>query len=58
MRAVSGPWWRCEPRRGYISYRVIDMATGLRVLCAPPKSILAAAQARMPRVMSERSACS
>ena len=54
LRPVGGPWWRCEPRRGYVSYRVIDEATGALVLCAPPKTILDEARKLLPRVRSER----
>ena len=54
LRAVGGPYWVCEPRRGYVSYRVLDAGTRERVMCAPAKSILAAAQEATPRMLSGR----
>ena len=55
LRPVGGPWWRCEPRAGYISYRVYAEPAGERVMCGPPKTILAMAAASLPRVLSLRS---
>ena len=56
LRAVGGPWWRCEPRIGYIADRVYDQATGALVMCAPPKTILRAATAMVARRLGERAA--
>ena len=56
LRAVGGPWWRCEPRAGYIADRVYDQATGELVMCAPPKTILRAATAMVARRLGERAA--
>lgn len=56
LRPVGGPWWRCEPRAGYISSRVYAEPGGERVMCGPPKTILARAAALLPRCLSERSA--
>lgn len=56
LRPVGGPWWRCEPRIGYVSYRVYVETTGERVMCGPPKTILAAAAAKLGRPQSARSA--
>ena len=55
LRPVGGPWWRCEPRIGYVSYRVYVEPTGERVMCAPPKTILAKASSQLPRPLSQRS---
>jgi hypothetical protein len=56
LRPIGGPWWRCEPRIGYISYLVYAEPGGERVMCGPPKTILARAAALLPRVMSARAA--
>lgn len=56
LRAVGGPWWRCEPCAGYIADRVYDQATGEPVMRAPPKTILNAAVRATPRRMGERAA--
>lgn len=49
LRPIGGPWWRCEPRRGFVSYRVYAEPAGERVMCAPPKTILSSAAARLPK---------
>lgn len=43
LRPVGGPWWRCEPRAGYVSYRVYAEPAGERVMCSTPKTIIARA---------------
>lgn len=42
--------WRAVPRRGYKTYRVICRATGSQVMAGTPKTIMAAARAKMPEV--------
>lgn len=54
LRQVGGQWWRCEPRIGYVGYLVYSEPDGDRVMCGPPKSILAAASTRLPRVQPKR----
>ena len=54
LRPIGGPWWRCERRPHHASYLVYDAATGVRVMCAPPKSVLAAASEMLGRMLAER----
>ena len=56
LRVIGGPWWRCEPRIGYVSYRVYTEPEGERVMCGPPKTILAKAAAKLPQTLSLRAA--
>jgi len=56
LRQVGGPWWRCEPRIGYVSYRVYTEPEGVRVMCGPPKTIMAKAAAKLPQTLSLRAA--
>ena len=54
LRPVGGPWWRCEPRIGYVSYCVYAEPGGERVMRGPPKAILARAAGLLARPMSAR----
>ena len=56
LRPVGGAWWRCEPRIGYVSYRVYSEPAGERVMCGTPKTILAKASAKLPQTLSLRAA--
>jgi hypothetical protein len=54
LRPIGGPHWRCEPRIGYVSYRVYAEPDGERVMCGPPKAIMARASGSLARPMAMR----
>lgn len=54
LRPIGGPWWRCVPRPGHVSYFVYAEPGGERVMCGPAKTILGRAAAALQRPISER----
>lgn len=54
LRFVGGPELILEPRRGYVSWRARDVATGQVVACAALKQLLHGIADDLPRMLAAR----
>lgn len=55
LRAINGPNWRCVPSRYKSGFNVYDAETGVWVMYAVARAILAEARRKTPRPMAWRS---
>ena len=54
LRSAGGPHLHIEPRRGYVSWRAVDMGTGCVTHCAALKELLHHIADDLPRMLAPR----